>query len=237
MASTGQKFRTSMSGFNKKDVTEYIQKMSFEFRAQEARSNDIISAKDSKIAQLEKKLAEFEALGVEYRNRISELEEACAGKDELIRRLEEEPKAPEVNIEELEEKARLYDGMSSQLGEIMIHANKTADGIIQDAEVKAAGIIATASQSAGAIRQTMLDRTAKLTSELRYAVQNVSRDYCDRLIVELTEVRDQVSQSIISVAGKSEQISQRSAQLKELIDGETEALLVKMEKEASEIGG
>lgn len=242
MASGGQKFRSSVSGFNKKDVTAYIQKLNAEMALRDGAAKEQLSLKDGRIAQQESELERLKAELAEALSRAEELEKAqsenAALREEnerLVSELEAAPKLTEAELRVLEEKAAMYDNMSSQLGEIMINANKTADSIVKDANIKAEGIIKTASEAAGAIKETMMKRAEKITGELRGAVKTISQDYCDELVLELTRVRDQVSQSIISVAGKSDQITERSAALKRRIDEETEAVLERMEKEASSI--
>ena len=98
-------------------------------------------------ADLNKEKQTFKNKLAEQETRIGRLNAVLEG---LKLRSEKERveaiKRPEQ--QELEEKARLYDSMSTKLGNLVIIANNNSDRLVADASTKAASIIAEAKQEA-----------------------------------------------------------------------------------------
>lgn len=175
MADSTKLFRTSMNGFNKSDVTSYIEKMNFDFKketehlnvqlaekdrllkdskekvkeytrntAKSERLQELLDQAEQKIASLEKKLFESEEL-INAQN--DALDSLCEENESLKNSSIKEDGAQEDG--QIAEKARLYDEMSSKIGQILIDANRNADAILTDARRCADSIIEDANKRAG----------------------------------------------------------------------------------------
>lgn len=102
-------FKTSVSGFNKQDVINYIELINNQYRKMEA-------SYKQEIEQLRNNNDP-----TDYNKIIDDLK---AENDELKKQI------TEIDPNPYREKAELYDKMSSQLGSIIIMANEKADDII-----------------------------------------------------------------------------------------------------------
>ncbi len=212
-------FRNAMNGYNKNDVTEYIEKMNIEFQAEKLRLQTALIDAEKVIAEknaLEEKqkelLAEIEDLKKQCDDANAEsesLKSANADKEQLIAAQNDaldklccevedlkNKSAGERIGTELSEKARLYDTMSSQIGDILINANKNAEDIIATARAKAEKIEKDAEEKANEsdanIRSQAKSLSDTLLSQIKdsyaeyYAFQkakiNVEKTKCEELL-------------------------------------------------------
>lgn len=157
MENAGPGFRSSISGYNKQDVNEYIASLSEGFSKERA--------------ELKKQIAELSAESASLRERVEAVSSAEADTDDadaklmmadaLISEQAEQLNAAKAQAEELrasleveraeverlrvelarysesEEKLREYDRMSQKLGEIMIKAASSAEQIKNEAQLEA----------------------------------------------------------------------------------------------------
>ncbi len=175
MADSTKLFRTSVNGFNKSDVTSYIEKMNLDFKKETERLNGELAEKERLLKDSEEKNKEYTAnaddakrlqsLLDQAEQKIALLEKKLAESEELINAQNdaldslceenESLKDPSTKSDDAQadgqmvEKARLYDEMSSKIGQILIDANRNADAILTDARHCADTIIEDANKRAG----------------------------------------------------------------------------------------
>ena len=157
-------FRKSMNGFNKEDVTSYIINMSKRYSETEAsfkyeidRLNYELTTKSKSYEQTsidyEKALTEKDTQLKALSDEIACLKSALAEKNTEIDALLENIQTsanknkadnPYASTIAENDKAILFDSISSKTGEIMILACKTADDIIAKAQKEADDIINSA---------------------------------------------------------------------------------------------
>jgi len=143
-------FRSSMGGFNKKDVTDYIAKLNLEF-------SETLEEKDESIKKLKKELAEAHS-AVDEQNELSneqaneELDKAnslISAQNEQIEVLNEKITTLEAELakavsrlESESAKAAQYDSVTCRMGEIFVEASNDADRIRSQAKKTADELIA-----------------------------------------------------------------------------------------------
>lgn len=125
------RFRESFRGYNRDDVNAYIEQISFMFSRKESELR-------AQIAELEAKLtcaSSSENNEQELNDLKMKLNCAAENIDSLKKELET-AKAEKISGEE-DEKSKLYDSMSAQVGNIIIVANANAEKILNDAKAEA----------------------------------------------------------------------------------------------------
>lgn len=154
-------FRTSVGGYNKDDINNYIRETNASFLASskeyEERIRELrttVAQRDRTIAELREKLdgadgkevAELLRRNSELSDALSHLGEENHRAQERIEALERENaalKAAEANAPETESavqerlKAEAYDKVSAQIGRIMLEARENAESVIADAQSEA----------------------------------------------------------------------------------------------------
>ncbi len=157
-------FRSSMRGYNKSDVNSYLVKFSAdaaereESAKAEARSATERAEKaEQELCELKEKTADIERSADEWRDRIKALEaerdelaSKLAKEQEEVIRLEDEMQSllsekesshtssgEENELNELRQKAMLYEQNSSNIGETLISAQRLAQDIIDSANEEA----------------------------------------------------------------------------------------------------
>lgn len=143
-------FRSSMGGFNKKDVNEYIAKLCHDFEQREAEAeqeiaklkeeNDKLNAAAEETAKLEEKvkasdelkksLEEAEALIAAQNEKLSKYAEEVAELNGLIEDYKNRLEETAVTAEKIKE----YESMTSRMGEIFMEATAEAEKIRRDAK-------------------------------------------------------------------------------------------------------
>ena len=258
MADKNIMFRTSVSGFNKADVTAYVDKQNADFRELTEKMNAALSGKDAEIAslrseinELKKKDEEIAALQAEldgYKQKAAEFEKKSGSSDpaELSAKLSEAESRiaeKEAEIERLkteaaakgkesERKAVLYDDMSAQLGDIIITANKSADGILSDARAEAEKIKEQALADANEFRSNFTARMARISAELRSNTRTAEENYKNEISSGLEDMRKLLTETIKAVDEKSALFSAMSDRLQSRLDSEVETASAETDKEA-----
>ncbi len=142
------RFRESFRGYNRDDVTAYIEQLNIIFSRKETELR-------AHVADLEAKLNEQASIPMpshtddEWNNISTALNEA---QNELARLQSELHSTQTANNEKNEENARLYDSMSAQVGNIIISANANADKIVTEANENAEKIKNEADKYAACVR-------------------------------------------------------------------------------------
>jgi len=179
MSTSTPSFRTQMGGFNKKDVTGYISRLSHEY-------DEVLAEKDAEINALKKRLADTEEAMKEVGQSQSE-----AAKDELDKansiitaqneRLETadkkvaelEAKVAELNAKldkyvDIDSKCSRYESMTTRMGEIFMEASADADRIRNDAKNAADALVAKTDAECKA-RKTLIESSLNELAESRKA--------------------------------------------------------------------
>ena len=180
------RFRESFRGYNKDDVNAYIEQVNMRFSRREsdlrAQIADLQNRQPAPAAApvddgTKKRLQEAESENAKLKAELEELKNSAAGDSEK------------------DEKSRLYDSMSSQVGNILIVANSNADKIRSDAEEDARRIKAEAELEAEKIRR---DAETKMNSMID--------NYLDSYAKLIAEAKDRFSDITESMKARSEQL-------------------------------
>lgn len=164
------RFRESFRGYNKDDVNAYIEQVNMRFSRREsdlrAQIADLQNRQPAPAAApvddgTKKRLQEAESENAKLKAELEELKNSAAGDSEK------------------DEKSRLYDSMSSQVGNILIVANSNADKIRSDAEEDARRIKAEAELEAEKIRRDAETKMNSMIAELDGKLKSVSDNYLD----------------------------------------------------------
>ena len=177
-------FRSSMKGYNKSDVNNYLVKFNAEVTEREENAKAEIKAATQKAEKAEKDALEAQKKAEEYKERIIALE---AEKDALAAQLQREQEenlrledemqetietkgetADDGEIAELRQKAALYDQNSANIGETLISAKKMAQEIIDSAN-KEANARDERSRAETEARKRALEESAKAASDSVFA--------------------------------------------------------------------
>ncbi len=218
-------FRTSLGGFNKEDVNSYIEKLNAEFSEREKSARKKLEAAEEKLTDLERLKSELE----QALDKISKLESAAESREKLIKeqlqRIDEQAAEIEAlacskssaeseaarlaerieSLSEIIQKSQKYDGVSSQIGEIILSAKSTADEIVSQAQ----------RESERKIHET--------NEQLADAARNFNARAATAAYAVKTEMRKLARQSYATLAEKTEQTAVLLHSLAENISQSTEA--------------
>ncbi len=230
-------FRTSLGGFNREDVNSYIEKLNSEFAERERAAGRKREALEAKVAELETAKSELK----QALERVSVLEEAAAAREKLVAeqlaRIEEQNRtieslrlergAAEERAESLDErlaslsdaiaKSEKYDGVSAQLGEIILSAQSTAEEIIENAKREADALRKSADEQLESAAASFNARAATAA----YAVKNQIKKIANDSYSTLTAQTEQTAALLHALA---ENIGKSSAELDDkLTSGKSDA--------------
>ncbi|MCI9448749.1 MAG: hypothetical protein HFE30_00635 [Clostridiales bacterium] len=225
MSTEKKAFRTSMGGFNKDDVNMYILRQSREFKEKEENYKkeieklscqiEVMNIDFDEIETLREKLSkitsdtdEYEKKISEYKFRIEELEKALAEKSAEASK---DDKAPDFN------KIRMYDQLSSQIGEIIIGANKNADDVIKKAETAAKKLLEESEKNAIEAKARLQVAFDSIISGLRKDIE-AETDSCIKEFRSYTQSINSGSQNMIA------EIEKRYSEMSDKITSYSDAL-------------
>lgn len=241
MADKNVLFRTSVSGFNKADVMAYLDKQNADFRELSREKDDAVAAKDAEIASLRAQLddlirraeqAEAEKAAAdeakELKEKLEEAEFIIAEKDEIIEKLKEE--ASKVSAES-ERKAGLYDDMSSQLGDIIISANKNADSIIAEANAKAAEINEKAAFEAEERKRVYEARMTRISAAVKNNTAAAAENFRGDINAELEQIRQMLSDTVKTVDEKNAVLNELADKLEKRLNAELACAVSEIDRE------
>ncbi len=197
------RFRESFRGYNRDDVNAYIEQMNLRFSRKEAELRSQIAELQSSASKPEK--AEESTVSPELEELKAEVARLTSDNDTLKKELEEE-KAKTAGGSETEEKSKLYDSMSSQVGNILIVANSNADKIVSDAESEAIRIKAEAQLDAEKIKLEADRKMNTMIAELDSKIKSMSDSYID-------DYRKIVSEAQVKFSLVTDDMKKRSEQL------------------------
>ena len=225
MSTEKKAFRTSMGGFNKDDVNMYILRQSREFKEKEENYKkeieklscqiEVMNIDFDEIETLREKLSkitsdtdEYEKKISEYKFRIEELEKALAEKSAEASK---DDKEPDFN------KIRMYDQLSSQIGEIIIGANKNADDVIKKAETAAKKLLEESEKNAIEAKARLQVAFDSIISGLRKDIE-AETDSCIKEFRSYTQSINSGSQNMIA------EIEKRYSEMSDKITSYSDAL-------------
>lgn len=225
MSTEKKAFRTSMGGFNKDDVNMYILRQSREFKEKEENYKkeieklscqiEVMNIDFDEIETLREKLSkitsdtdEYEKKISKYKLRIEELEKALAEKNAEASK---DDKAPDFN------KIRMYDQLSSQIGEIIIGANKNADDVIKKAETAAKKLLEESEKNAIEAKARLQVAFDSIISGLRKDIE-AETDSCIKEFRSYTQSINSGSQNMIA------EIEKRYSEMSDKITSYSDAL-------------
>ncbi len=199
------RFRESFRGYNRDDVNAYIEQISFVFSKKEAEYR-------AKIADLESKLnnaapAEVNEHSEDDWNKLtSELESLRAEADSIRAQL------AELNSDNSDEdKSKLYDSMSAQVGNIILSANSNAEKIISEAKFEAEKIMREAEEYASSLRAEAEAQSKELIDRASSNVAGFAAD----CTLKYTEIVNDATATLVEI---SSSIKSKSDMLKYSLD-------------------
>lgn len=200
-------FRSAPGGYNKRDVNAFIASLNDRFSAAEEEYRQQLASlrtENHQLKQNAERTAELETEVNRLREQLAALQAEQQEASVCASVLAEEEAA------ELRKKAELYDRMSSQIGDVMISANHTADQLLADTR-------RDAELTLGAAKQTIAQSASLLSSRL----EELYRTANTRAIGEITASMHQSQRAMTKFM---DDLSARRAQLEEMLrqaDAET----------------
>lgn len=201
-------FRKSINGFNKEDVTSYIINMSKRYSETEAsfkyeidRLNYELTTKNKAYEQA---CLDFEKSSSEKTNQIDSQAHEINRLKSLLNEKEAEIDALVANLQVAAEKAKtenpyastiadndkalLFDSISSKTGEIMILACKTADDIIAKAQREADEIINAANSKKNNMLRSISGSAESITSDINAYIKSAVNNCIDKIYSSIESV-------------------------------------------------
>ena len=184
------RFRESFRGYNKDDVNSYIEQINLLFSRKEGELRAYIANLEMSLAT-DPATAPTPAMPMgnegdgpsldELKAKIASLEEALARVEEEKKTLASLQEKTSAEKAESDEKSKLYDTMSAQVGNILIVANTNADKILDDAKKEASRLINEAILEAEHIRSEAeseaRERLASVQAKIRRVSDNCLAEY------------------------------------------------------------
>ena len=194
-------FGTALNGYKKQDVNAFIASLNANFEAAENQYRKKIAALEEEAAHLRAAKDSADAAQGE----LSALREEVAALKEQLAAIPAEPSeaADSEEIEALRKKATLYDAMSSQLGDMMINANHSADLLLEETR-------RDAEKTLGAAKSAISQSAILLSGQL----EELYRSANTRAIGEICAAMQQTQRAMNKF---SEDFSARRAKLEELL--------------------
>lgn len=238
-----------MSGFNKSDVTAFIDRQNAEFKKITDSLNNLLGEKDKEIEALKERAERAETNETETAAldaKIKELEEKISELEFEISELRDENGIKDAELSELREKtsgeasenerkAGLYDDMSSQVGDILITANKSADGIISEANAKAAEISERAASDARELRLSFTARMNEISKDCKDGAKESAEEYRIKMRAVLNQLRAALTDAVASVDEKSAVLADMADELEKKLNERLDGTVAEIEKETENL--
>ncbi len=187
-------FGTALNGYKKQDVNAFIASLNANFSAAEERYQREIASLKAELDTLRAEKGETAALREENAALKAKLEES---------RAQPVPEAESEEIAELRKKAALYDRMSSQLGDMMISANHSAEVMLSEARNEA-------EQSLASAKSTIAQSASLLSGQLEALYRGANT----RAIGEINSAMQQTQRAMNKFL---EELSARRTRLEEML--------------------
>lgn len=241
-------FRTSLGGFNKEDVNNYIEKLNADIADRERMSKKKLDAAESKYAEMEAKYKELE----KKLERISELEAEADSREKLIGEYIEKVEAQAAEIENLRssnesaesEKSELnamldslsdainksekYDDISSQIGEIILSARCAAEEIVNKANKEADSKRAQADAQMEGAAASFNARAATATYAIKSHIKKLANETYATLAEKTTQTSDMLLELITHISEVSKELEDKLANGKSVSESAVDAEVAKI---------
>lgn len=187
------RFRESFRGYNRDDVNAYLEQLNANFSKKEAELRAIISELQLSLESADNEQNNLHESEINALN--TELEEMKAENERLRGDLDSANKKYEA---EANEKSRLYDSMTSQVGGIIIQANANAEKIISDARIEAESI----RQNAVIEAKNTVSEAEKIKNEARAYADSCIRTAKESCVTEFDSIVTSASNELALVCDK-----------------------------------
>ena len=205
------RFRESFRGYNRDDVIAYIEQLNIIFSRREADLHAYISDLEAKLNSIPQQPVNTHTDN-EWDELFAKYEDA---QNEIKRIISENKVAKEA------EKAKIYDEMSTQVGNIIISANTNADKIISDAKEEAERIKSKANAFANGIR----DEAFKMRDEIVGTVNNKVRDFAVECVTQYGAI---IGETNVKLENLADNLKNRSAHLLASLESKTGEIEAKL---------
>lgn len=238
-------FRTSLGGFNREDVNNYIEKLNNELAEREKLAKKKLEAAEAKCRELADRIAELEAATA----KVAELESEAQAREKLIAEYIEKVEHQTAEIEALKasnnsaeseitmltdeiaslseaiSKSEKYDDISSQIGEIILSARSTADGILAKAEEEASKKLLNADALMQNAANEFNSRTDSATSNIKAQLAGLASDAYASLAQKAAGTSDMLRDLAAHISTVAEdfrhELSSKKTAAEEAIESET----------------
>lgn len=200
-------FRTSLGGFNREDVNAYIEKLNSELAERERAAKRKMDALETKVTELENlrselktalsRAAALEAAATSRENLISEQLSRIEKQNRLIESLRIENDEAKNRADNLDEqlaslsdaiaKSEKYDGVSAQIGEIILSAQGAADEIIESAKRDADKLRKSANAQLESAAESFNARAATAAYAVKTQIKRIANDSYAALTTQTEE--------------------------------------------------
>ncbi len=217
-------FRTSIGGFNRNDVNSYIEKLNADFAERERIVKKKLDAAEAKCKELEGAVSELENANA----RIAELEKEAEMREKLIAEYIEKVEHQAIEIDGLKasktsaegeitklteeiaslsdaiSKSEKYDDISNQIGEIILSARSTADGIILKANEEAAKKLSDTNMRIENAALGFNTRAENATAAIKVQMTKLANDSYASLAEKAAETSDMLRNLAAHISGTAE---------------------------------
>ena len=198
-------------------------------RLAEAEENaGLLDAAEEHAAELEARLEEANGQIFALQSKIADQTVQIAEKEGMIARLSENDPA---TSSEKDRKAGLYDDMSSQIGDLLIAANKSADDIVSEAKTKAGKINEDAIRNAENMKQTFLSKLSRIAESAKNNTLTATDNFRGEVKAELEEIRALLSDAIDSVDLYGNSISEKADNFEKRVSSELDSTAAEINRE------
>lgn len=218
-------FRGALGGYSKKDVNEYIERISLGFGKKEAEYEE-------KISRLEREVADEKAKSDELSKRLDELaceayENAVKYAGEKEKRIASEAKLDELACEAYDAQLReaqlkaTIEGLCARIAgyeknsaenaskELLEKVNMKVDEMISAADAKCADMISAARDEADAIRAEAEDDAEKTREKLKRIYKDAASEYYEEVLSLAQDIRTSVGSLLHEISARSEEFNQK----------------------------
>ena len=220
-------FRSSMSGYNRKDVNQYILTINREMEEKDELLKNAHLEMEENAKTFETERTSLEASISFLKSEKEALESVLAATQESAGQLKEEIASlrekllsAEMTADTLrtellqrslpngtDDKLEKYDRISAQIGDIMISANTSADAIVAAANEHATRIVSETEKEADYIRTRLSKAADEMLSQISSELHTSTDSCLCELMTALREMRDNTAAMINDFEKRSKELS------------------------------
>ena len=204
--------------------------------SQTAEAQKAVSEAENVIAALREELDHLRHEAENLRNAVStETSRAAAAEDSLaqaqktISALEQELSSRPAG-EDSTEKSQKYDQISSQIGDILINANQSADKILTSAHIQASRIVTETEEEANYIRTRLSDTADEMLTAISAQLHLSTENCVTELMTAVREMRDSADSLVRDLEARSRELNARIEYYQSNVSENIETSLSEMDK-------